>query len=116
VEVRNVLEEIQVPPDLVQGVVRLTTWTSTFGTSELAAPGEIDVDVELLLFRVKRTSLHQPRRKQAKGHLKKVGVLHRESLLDDTRYQRTKAGTTHYKMTLPTHNSEEPDFVKRLFP
>ncbi len=98
VEVRNMLEEIEVPPDFVQCVIRLTATTAAFGTGELAAPGEIDVDVELLLLGVKRTALHQPRWKQAKGHLKEVGVLHREVLLDDTRYQKQTPGATQYKM------------------
>jgi hypothetical protein len=85
------LEKIQVPPDLIHGVVRLTAWASAFGTGELAAPRKIDIDIELFLLRIERATLHQPRRKQAKGHLKKVGILHREFLLYDTRYQKPNA-------------------------
>jgi hypothetical protein len=37
------LEEIEVPPDFVQCVVRLTGQAATFGTGELATPRKIDV-------------------------------------------------------------------------
>src|SRR5208337_5586128 len=111
VEVSNMLEKIQVPPDLVQCVVRLTAGASAFRTGELAAPGKIDIDIDLLLLGIKRTTLHQPRWKQAKSHLKEVGVLHGVSLLDTTPYQKMTSHAIHYKMTLPTHNSEEPLFL-----
>jgi hypothetical protein len=55
------LEEIEVSPDFVQCVVRLTAQAAAFGTGELTAFGKIDVDVELFLIGVKRTTLHQPR-------------------------------------------------------
>jgi hypothetical protein len=105
------LEEIEVPPDLVQGVICLTAWACAFGTSELSASGKIDIDIELFLLRIKLTTLHQPRWKQAKGHLEKVSVLHGGLLLDIGPYQEMTSHAIDYKMTLPTHNSEEPILV-----
>jgi hypothetical protein len=108
------LEEIEVPPDLIHCVVRLTAWTSTLGTRELAAPRKIDIDIEPLLFRVKRTTLHQPRRKQSKGRLKEVGVLHRLLLLEEANYQKLPLYSTPSKIRLPTNFSEEPENSKTV--
>jgi hypothetical protein len=107
-EVGNMLEEVQMPPSLAKGIIRLTALTAAFGTSKLTASGKINVDIKLLLFRVKVTTLHQPRRKQAKGHLKKIGVSHRSSLRSDANTRNQSLTQHHTKLLLPTYFSEEP--------
>src|SRR5262247_1829807 len=76
-----VLEEIQMPPGLLDGVVHGTVGLATLGASKAAAGLEVDLDVEPPVLGVKVSRRHHPRRHQAEGELEQIDITHRLSPL-----------------------------------
>lgn len=71
-----VLAEVEMPPFLHRGVVHRAVGLGAAWTREAAAAREVDLDVEALAFGVEVARLDHPRRHQAMGKLKQVGVAH----------------------------------------
>ena len=75
------LEEIQVPPGLLDGVVHRAVGLAALGTREAAAGLEVDLDVEPLPLGVEVGRRHHPRRHQAECELEQIDIAHGASPL-----------------------------------
>src|SRR4029453_938665 len=76
-----VLEEIQMPPGLLDGVVHRAARLAAIRTREAAASLEIDLDVEPLLLGVEVGRRHHPRWHQAECELEQIDITHGPSPL-----------------------------------
>ena len=74
-EIGFILEEIQMPPLFLRGVIR-RGWGSANRTGEGGTPLEIDGDVETISILGKGDFRHLPRRENTEGHTKKHFRLH----------------------------------------
>ena len=71
------LEEIQMPPRLLGGVVHRAIGGLAFGAGKARARFEVDLDVEPLVLRVEVGSRDEPRRVDVECKLEKLRIAHR---------------------------------------
>lgn len=79
-QVRLMLEEVQMPPGPLLGVVRRAACLPAVRTGEAPALGEVDIQVQPLLAHAELAVLHQPGRQQPERQLKQIRVSHDGSL------------------------------------
>ena len=89
------LEEVQVAPSALAGVMDLAAGNIAFGASEPGAPLEIDAPLKPTLTGIEGGLDHPPRRRQPQGGLEKLGISHRATVRDA-------------QNQLPTQNGEGP--------
>jgi hypothetical protein len=90
------LEEVQVAPSALAGVMDLAAGNIAFGASEPGAPLEIDAQLKPTLTGIEGGLDHPPRRRQPQSGLEQLGISHRATVRDA-------------KNQLPTQNGEEPE-------
>ena len=76
VQVRLVLEEVEVPPRLVRRVVDRAGSLVALGTCEARSPGEVEVQVEAVAGGVEVHGHHSPRVLQSQRGLEQLQVVH----------------------------------------
>ena len=79
-----VLEEVQVAPTHLLGVVGGAVGGAAVGAGEAAARREVDLDVEPLCLGVEVAAGHRPGRRQPECQLQQVGIAHRRASRDPT--------------------------------
>src|SRR5690625_1578019 len=80
IQVSLVLEEVEVTPRLLRGVVRGALLLPALRAGEPSAPAEVEVEVEPLDLRIELGTLHEPRALEPKSHLEEIHVPHADSL------------------------------------
>ena len=76
VQVGLVLEEVEMAPGHLFGVIGVATRSGAHRTGEGAAAREIEPDVELAGLGIEAALAHRPRRRQGQRHLKQFGIAH----------------------------------------
>jgi hypothetical protein len=76
VQERLMLEEVEMPPGLLHGVVRRAVGLGAVGARKAATCREVDLDVEAALLGVEGGGLDQPRRHDAERQLQQIGITH----------------------------------------
>jgi hypothetical protein len=98
VQVGPVLEEVQVPPGLVAGVMHRTGSSVALGAGKPDALGEVQVQVQTLAIGAELGAHHPPGFRQAKSSLEQIDLRHPQSFpirWEGPSPYRLQATTTH---------------------